>query len=92
MVNLLLQEHALTDRFQARFGLCASQPITVRFIRMSEELLLGLDSPSKLSRQPSHIARLIEDGKEQAQQFLSELGAPEPPSDRAGMTTGAEIH
>lgn len=92
ILNLLLQEHALTDRFRARFGLCPSEPITVRFIRMSDELLLGLDSPSKLSRQPSHISRLIEDGEAQALQFLTELGLPEQSPDRANESTGVEIH
>ena len=52
MVNMLLQEGALTDEFRARFGLDMTEPITVRFIRMSEELQESLDYPSKLSRQP----------------------------------------
>jgi NTE family protein len=74
MVNLLLQEGALTDRFRARFGLEATTaPIVVRFIRMSRELQRGLDYPSKLSRQPAHIARLIADGEAQADAFLNGL-------------------
>jgi NTE family protein len=73
MVNFLLQEGALTDGFRARFGLDTTQSITVRFIRMSEDLLKGLDYPSKLSRQPRQMAQLIADGEAQALSFLSQL-------------------
>jgi NTE family protein len=72
-VNMLLQENALTERFRARFGLENTETIAVRFIRMSQELLNTLDYPSKLSRQPMHIARLKADGVAQAQHFLAEL-------------------
>jgi hypothetical protein len=59
----------------------------VRFIRMSQELSEGLDYPSKLSREPTHIARLIADGEAQAAEFLGtfdESGrAVEPVGDEA---------
>jgi NTE family protein len=91
MVNLLLKEHALSDTFRSRFGLDMSEPITVRFIRMSAERQYGLDYPSKLSRQPAHIDGLIADGEAQADSFLEALGKmegrPEPP-ERASV----EIH
>jgi NTE family protein len=84
MVNVLLQEGALPARFRTRFGLDTDQPVTVRFVRMSKELQEGLDYPSKLSRLPSHIDRLIADGEAQAGAFLaalSEVGlAPEHPT------------
>jgi NTE family protein len=73
MVNLLIQEHALTDGFRARFGVDTARPITVRFVRMSPELSEGLDYPSKLSRQPSHIDKLIAEGEAQGRTFLAEL-------------------
>jgi NTE family protein len=92
MVNVLLQEHALTDHFRARFGLETTVPITVRFIRMSEYLLQGLDSASKLSRQPAHIARLILDGETQARHFLEKLGVREPLPETLGTPVAAEIH
>ena len=63
MVNMLLQEGALTPEFRARFGLEATERITVRFIRMSQELQETLDYPSKMSRLPAHIDRLIADGE-----------------------------
>ncbi len=78
MVNLLLQEQALTDRFRARFGLDSTSTIGVRFIRMSPELQQSLDYPSKLSRQPGHIMRLMGDGEERARAFLGELTEGEP--------------
>jgi NTE family protein len=73
MINTLIQEHALTDTFRARFCVDLTEPIKVRFIRMSEELLQQLDYPSKLSRQPAHIGRLIAEGEAQALAFLEEL-------------------
>jgi NTE family protein len=73
MINLLLQEGALTDRFRTSFGLDTTESIQVRFIRISQELQEGLDYPSKLSRQPGHIARLLADGEAQARIFLEAL-------------------
>jgi NTE family protein len=73
MVNLLIQEGALTDRFRARMGVDIKVPITVRFVRMSQALQEDLDYPSKLSRLPTHIARLIADGESQARAFLAGL-------------------
>jgi NTE family protein len=92
MVNLLLEQGALTDEFRARFGLDTSEPIKVRFIRMSEELLRDLDYPSKLSRQPQHIARLIADGEAQASAFLAELGEMHRPADFNGEEVRVQSH
>ncbi len=72
-VILLLRERAVTPEFMARFGLDMPEPIKVRFIRMSQELAESLDYPSKLSRHPTHIGRLIADGEAQAGAFLDEL-------------------
>ncbi len=79
MVNLLLQEGALTPGFRARFGFDTTEKIAVRFIRMSKELQDGLDYPSKLSRLPEHIDRLLADGEAQANAFLAELDAVQFP-------------
>jgi NTE family protein len=80
MVNMLLKEGALTPGFRASFGLDTTERITVRFIRMSQELQETLDYPSKMSRLPSHIDRLIADGELQATAFLSEMdGVGLPP-------------
>ncbi len=40
---------------------------------MSAKLSESLDYPSKLSRHPAHIGRLIADGEAQAGAFLAEL-------------------
>jgi NTE family protein len=81
MVNMLLQEGALTPGFRARFGLDTTERITVRFIRMSQELQETLDYPSKMSRLPAHIDRLIADGETQATAFLSQMDGVELPPD-----------
>jgi NTE family protein len=84
MVNLLIEQGALSDEFRARFALDMTQPIAVRFIRISAALSESLDYPSKLSRNPEHIDRLIRDGQAQAREFLARIGdrdgAPETPS------------
>jgi NTE family protein len=92
MVNLLLEEDALTAHFRARFQLDATEPIKVRFIRMSRELQDGLDHASKLSRQPRHIARLIADGEAQAQKFLNDIDATERAPDRRDDGVSPEMH
>ena len=71
--NLLIQNNAFTEQFRARVGLEATEPIRVHTIGMSEGLLERLDYPSKLSRNPAHIARLVADGELQAGRFLAEL-------------------
>ncbi|HTB57398.1 MAG TPA: patatin-like phospholipase family protein [Polyangia bacterium] len=81
MVNMLLQEGALTPGFRSRFGLDTTERITVRFIRMSQELQETLDYPSKMSRLPAHIDRLIADGELQAAAFLSEMDGVNLPPD-----------
>jgi NTE family protein len=81
MVNMLLQEGALTPGFRARFGFDTTERITVRFIRMSTELQETLDYPSKMSRLPAHIDRLIADGEAQAAAFLSGMGGVDLPPD-----------
>jgi NTE family protein len=93
MVNMLLQEHAVTPEFMARFGLEMMEPIKVRFIRMSSELAESLDYPSKLSRHPAHIARLIADGEVQAGNFLAgfdEHGNSLEPGGTGSLVEGVE--
>ena len=73
----------------------AIETITVRFIRMSDELLRSLDYPSKLTRQPGHIDRLIADGVAQAKAFLAELEtglAPPEPSAAQAVLGDAALH
>ena len=82
MVNMLLKEGALTPGFRASFGLDTTERITVRFIRMSQELQETLDYPSKMSRLPAHIDRLIADGEARATAFLAEMDGVDLPPDQ----------
>jgi len=79
VANLLLRERGLTDEFRARAGFDSDEPIAVRTISMSSDLIQRLDYPSKLSRNPAHIARLIADGVVQAEAFLEALEHGERP-------------
>jgi len=72
LLNTLLQRGAITDQFRDKLGMDADTPLTVRFISMSDTLRRSLDYPSKLSRQPQHISRLLEDGELRANAFISE--------------------
>jgi NTE family protein len=92
MVNLLISEGALTDQFRSRFGIDSTEPISVRFIRMSPEIQRGLDYPSKLSRQPAHIGRLMADGEAQALAFLAALESSDRPQDPTAQTPSVELH
>jgi NTE family protein len=73
LVNFLIGEGAVSEEFRTRFGLDMTEAIKVRFIRMSRDLEDSLDYPSKLSRQPALIARLLADGEAQARLFLAEV-------------------
>ena len=91
--NVLSARGGLTDELRAHFGVGASETIAVGFIRMSDELMRSLDYPSKLTRQPDHIDRLIADGVAQAKAFLAELEAgralPEPSAIEAVLKEAA---
>ena len=90
--NMLFNEGGLTEQFRARFGIDATVPIAVHFIRMSEKLQHGLDYPSKLSREPSHIERLIADGQAQADAFLDQIGHPPAAAPEAPVVESIEQH
>ena len=92
MLNFLIREQALTEAFRSRFGLDTQEPITVRFIRMSEELQRGLDYPSKLSRQPNHIASLVADGEARAKAFLATFDQIDNPPMSAFEGASSELH
>jgi NTE family protein len=92
MVNMLMREGALTPEFMARFGTDMTEPIKVRFIRMSSALSESLDYPSKLSRNPTHIGKLIADGEAQAAAFLDELGQRPEPATAESLVEGVAEH
>jgi NTE family protein len=74
MINLRLKEKALSEEILNRLGVSKRDPIKVHLIEMSKCLQDSLDYVSKLSREPSHIKRLIEDGEKQGLAFLEGLG------------------
>jgi len=90
--NALLDAQALTEEFRARIGLDATKAVKVRFIRMSRPLQDSLDYPSKLTRQPSHIAKLMADGEAQATSFLSDLDEVGPSPDHPLEGPSLAVH
>ncbi|MFO0868368.1 MAG: hypothetical protein U0935_05420 [Pirellulales bacterium] len=75
--NHLLREKALAHEVLERYGFFRRDPVEIRYIRMSDELQQELDYVSKLSREPSHVQKLIADGEQQARRFLAALETPE---------------
>ncbi|MEY4577852.1 MAG: hypothetical protein RL701_2555 [Pseudomonadota bacterium] len=92
IVNLLIEHGALTDKFRAELDMDTTEPITVRFIRMSERLIDSLDYPSKLSRNPQHIARLVADGEVQMSAFLDRLSAAEVDQGATNSEASGQVH
>jgi hypothetical protein len=76
--NGLLREGAINFDIAERWGFMRRAPITVRTIHMSPELQSTLDYVSKLSREPSQIHSLIEDGEKQGRKFLESLASATP--------------
>lgn len=74
VINRLLKEKAISEEVLNRLGVSKRDPIEVHFIEMSEALQGSLDYVSKLSREPSHIKSLIEDGERQGLAFLERHG------------------
>ncbi|MFO0912398.1 MAG: patatin-like phospholipase family protein [Pirellulales bacterium] len=74
-MNMLLREKLVDADAIARHGFTRREPVRIRHITMSDELQSTLDYVSKLSRQPDHIRRLIDDGKKQGRVFLEGVAA-----------------
>ncbi len=74
LVNHLLKEKALSEELLNGLNVTKREPIEVHSIEMSEALEDSLDYVSKLSREPSHIKRLIKDGEKQGLAFLERRG------------------
>jgi NTE family protein len=66
---------ALSEDFLKQHGYSPNW-IKIRLVHMSEAVQDSLDYPSKLSRDPAHIQKLMEDGARQAQALLAGLDAP----------------
>ncbi len=77
-INTLLRSKAFTAEALNGLGVARRDPITVRIVRMSDELTATLDYVSKLSREPDLIKRLMRDGEQQAATFLNSLSGTIP--------------
>ncbi|MFO0906191.1 MAG: patatin-like phospholipase family protein [Pirellulales bacterium] len=71
--NMLLREKLVSFESLERSGFPRREPIEIRFIQMDPEVQANLDYVSKLSREPGHVRRLIDHGREQARKFLKAL-------------------
>jgi NTE family protein len=69
-INRMLKEKVLSDEALNRVGISKRDPVEIHFIQMSEDLRDNLDYVAKLTREPAHIKRLIEDGEKQGLAFL----------------------
>lgn len=75
LINRFLEHKALSHEVLDKFGISKRDPIEIHFIRISEDLQDSLDYVSKLTRNRSHIERLIQDGEKQGRAFLEKHGA-----------------
>jgi hypothetical protein len=67
---------AVTLEDRQQLGHERGQALRAEVVACLPDLAESLDYPSKLSRNPAHIARLIVDGETQASAFLAELDEP----------------
>jgi NTE family protein len=81
LINIQLRAGLLDAQKLATINVLKSDPIDVRFIRISEEVQCTLDYVSKLTRGPEHIHRLMTDGEKQGQAFVEEYVAEVKPGD-----------
>ncbi len=72
-INHLLVQKGFNEETLQRLGITRRDPVKIRFVRMSEELMDTLDYVTKLSRQPELIRRLMQDGEQQGRAFLKDL-------------------
>jgi NTE family protein len=72
VINLLLKEKGITREVLDKLGVSNAEPVEIHSIEMSEDLQDSLDYVSKLSREPAHIERLIQDGEKQGRAFLKQ--------------------
>ena len=92
LVNILIRGGALSAEKLAEHGVTKTDPIEVRFIRMSEEVQDTLDYVSKLTRGPEHIQKLMADGEKQGRAFVEQYVAEaEPGNGKVRARETAEV-
>lgn len=72
----ILEKKGFSDDVLKQYGFNPENWIKIRFVHMSSEVQDSLDYPSKLSRNPDLIHKLMEDGERQGQKLLGGLSRP----------------
>ena len=75
MERILEHKGFSADAFK-EYGYDLDKWVKIRFVHMSREVQDSLDYPSKLSRNPDLIHKLMKDGEKQGQQLLAGLSEP----------------
>lgn len=72
----ILERKGFVEEAWKEYGYSLDKWVKIRFVHMSGELLESLDYPSKLSRHPDLIHKLMEDGERQGKKLLAGLSRP----------------
>ncbi len=72
----ILERKGFVEDVWKEYGYSLDNWVKIRFVHMSREVQDSLDYPSKLSRHPDLIHKLMEDGERQAREFLESLVHP----------------
>jgi NTE family protein len=75
MERILERKGFSADAFK-EYGYDLEKWVKIRFVHMSKEVQDTLDYPSKLSREPGLIHKLMADGERQGQKLLAGLSRP----------------
>lgn len=73
LINEIIELQGFSEELLNQLGYNKKEPFKIHIIEMSVPLQESLDYASKLSRAPSHIKELMEDGQKQAEKFLKNL-------------------
>jgi len=72
----VLEKKGFSEDVMKEYGYSLDKWVKIRFVHMSREVQDSLDYPSKLSREPGLIHKLMEDGERQGQKLLAGLSEP----------------
>ncbi len=76
MLGRIFKAKGIKKAFLKELGYENPEWVKIRFIHMSGEVQDSLDYPSKLSRDPTLIKKLMEDGEKQGRELLKSLFQP----------------
>lgn len=72
----ILERKGFVEEAWKEYGYSLDKWVKIRFVHMSREVADSLDYPSKLSREPHLIHKLMEDGERQGKKLLAGLSRP----------------